>query len=170
MKKQHIFTGFLLIGIGTFFLLRQFSIPFLHHVYSWPTLVMLIGLIYLFYSYLSKDHKYILPGVILLGLGVHFYGRMYYSFWAEHWAVYPLIIGAAFLIRFTKTKSGLLPGVILITTAMFGAFSPQHFIFFSWLEKTVNFFESYWSILIIATGFSILNKNKRRGRQNRMTS
>lgn len=167
MKKQQLFTGFLLIGIGSFFLLRQLSIPFIHHIYSWPTLIMLIGLVYLLYSYFSKDYKHLLPGAILLGIGVHFYGRMYYSFWIEHWAVYPFIVGTAFLLRFFKTRKGIVPGIVLTAIALFGAFSKTNYFWFNWLEGVVSFLENYWPILVIGAGIFNLYATRRVQKQKR---
>lgn len=66
--------AFLLIGIGLFFLLRELRLPILTDFYSWPTLLILIGTAFLIYAFSSRDFKNLFPGVILLGLGIHFHG------------------------------------------------------------------------------------------------
>ncbi|QTM99987.1 hypothetical protein ERJ70_12200 [Sediminibacillus dalangtanensis] len=160
MKKQNIFTGFLLIGIGCYFFLQQFQIPFFTDFYSWPTLLMIIGIVFLFHSYFSKEYKNLFPGTILLGLGLHFFGLRHYGFWIDHWGVYPLIIGIAFLIRFQKTKSGLLPGLLLLGIALFAIYSINKPGWFNWINETASLLESFWPLLLIAIGGYLIYRKK----------
>ena len=99
MKKQNALFAYILIGIGVFFLLRELKLPIFTDFYSWQTLLIVIGLAILIHSYRSHSYENILAGGIILGIGIHLHGRANYAFWIDHWAVYLLIIGAAFLLR-----------------------------------------------------------------------
>lgn len=153
MRKQNTFIAYLLIGIGLFFLLKQFNIPLLNNFYSWPTLLIIVGGALLFHSYTVKEHQNILGGAIVLGIGIHFHGLENYSIWISDWAVYPLIVGIAFFLQFLQTKRGFVPSVILIGISSFFLFASQ---MPAWFGKV----ESYWPIILIVFGFLLLKKGK----------
>lgn len=160
MKKQHLFTGYLLIGIGIFFLLRQFKIPIITDFYSWPTFLIIIGLAFLIYSFKVKDYDQLFTGTFLLGLGIHFHGLKYYSFWIDHWAMYLLIIGIALFIRFLKTKKGFLQSVIISGIAlimMYSSFIPESF---AWVNQIFYYVEKYWPVALIIIGLYFLRRKK----------
>lgn len=157
MKKQHQFAGYLLIGIGLYFLMRQFKIPIFTDFYSWPTLLIIIGIALVVHSYSTRDYNNLFSGTILLGLGIHFHGLNHYTFWINHWAVYPLIVGIAFLVRFFKTKRGLFLGLFLIIISLIMIYSvklPNGF------AVVLDYIESYWPIVLIIIGIYYLTKKK----------
>ncbi|WP_079530428.1 LiaI-LiaF-like domain-containing protein [Halobacillus hunanensis] len=160
MKNTDSFAGFLLIGLGLYFLLRQFNIPFLNPFYSWPTILMIIGVAFLLHSYIAHDFANIFTGVLLLGLGVHFHGQAHYSFWIDHWGVYPFIIGIALLLRSFKTKSGLLPGLILMAIAIFALVTTSNPIWFRVINILFDWIESFWPIVLIGFGAYLIYKKR----------
>src|SRR5699024_1106171 len=107
MEKQNTFVGYLLIGIGVFFLFKHLKIPIVTDFYSWPTLLMMIGILFLIQSSKTKHSNYLFTGTLLLGLGIHFHGVKHYSFWIDHWAVYVFLVGIAYIVQSLKTKKGL---------------------------------------------------------------
>ena len=155
-----MFIGFLLIGVGVYFLLRQLRFPILTDFYSWPTLLMIIGIAFLLYSYISNDYKNLFSGVLLLGIGLHFHGLNNYRFWIDHWGVYPLIVSLAFLIRYPKTKSGLFPGLILLVISLFAIFASNKPTWFNWINEIVEFLNQFWPIVLIGIGVFLLWKKK----------
>ncbi|ASK63049.1 hypothetical protein CFK37_13295 [Virgibacillus phasianinus] len=160
MKKQHAFAGYLLIGIGLYFLLSKLKLPIITDFYSWPTLLIIIGLAFLIHSYKTKDYQHLLGGTIILGLGIHFHGINHYSFWIDHWGVYPLIIGIAFIVRFLKTKEGFLPGLILIVLSLIVIFSVNLPPYLNWIYQILEFVEQFWPIVLIILGVYYLKKKK----------
>ena len=158
VKKQHSLLAYLLIGIGIYFLLRELKIPILTNFYSWQTLLIIIGLALLIHGYSSKYYQNLLAGTIVLGIGIHLHGVQHYSFWIDHWAVYILIVGIAFLVRFIKTKKGLFTGLILITLAVFLIFSVNLPIYFDWLYTVIDLLERFWPVLLIIIGFFLLKR------------
>ncbi|HEY4601152.1 MAG TPA: DUF5668 domain-containing protein [Cerasibacillus sp.] len=160
MKKQHLFTSYLLIGIGVFFLLRQLKVPIFTDFYSWPTFLIIIGFAFLIYSFKAKEYGQLFTGTFLLGLGIHFHGVKHYDFWIDHWAMYVLILGIAFFVRFLKTKEGLLQSVILSGFALFMIYSNAIPLQFPWMNDAFHLLETYWPVALIITGLLLLLRHK----------
>ncbi|WP_217586871.1 LiaI-LiaF-like domain-containing protein [Lentibacillus saliphilus] len=158
MKKQHTFTAYLLIGIGTYFLLRQLKIPIFTDFYSWPTLLIIIGLAFLIHAIQSRQHQNLFTGSFLMGIGIHFHGLEHYPFWPDHWAMYTLIVGIAFFIRYMRTKRGLLPAGILIGFSLLFIFSVDIPKQLSWVYDIVSFLERFWPVALIILGIYFLKK------------
>src|SRR5699024_11948854 len=113
IKKQNSFIAYLLIGIGTYFLIKQLDLALFVNFYSWPTILIIIGVVFLIHSYSTHEYEHIFTGVLLLGLGIHFHGVDNYDFWIDLWSMYTLFSGIAFIIRYLQTHRSLIPGLIL---------------------------------------------------------
>ncbi|GGA86031.1 hypothetical protein GCM10008025_31240 [Ornithinibacillus halotolerans] len=158
MKNKNKLTAYLLIGIGLYFLLRQLKLPIFTDFYSWPTILIIIGVTLLIYSFKAKEYNHLLGGTILFGIGIHFHGIKYYNFWIDHWAVYPLIVGVGFIVRYIKTKQGLLPGLILVAIACVFIFSINMPEWLNWVYDVFDVIQLYWPILLIIFGIYLLKK------------
>lgn len=156
MKKQHAFTAYILIGLGIYFLILQLNLELFRSFYSWPTFLIIIGIAFLLHSYSAREYQHIFTGTLLLGLGIHFHGLENYSFWFDHWSAYALIVGVAFLVRFTKTKRGLLPAAILIGIALLMIFSVSLPEWFKWINDIAVFIETFWPVALIVLGVYFL--------------
>lgn len=156
MKKQSIFPGILLIGIGLYFLLEQLQFTALQQFYSWPTLLMIIGVAFLAQAYSGRDYQNIIPGFILLGIGTHFHLLNFMPNWPDHWAVYTVIIGIAFLLRYQQTKSGLMPALLLIVISIIALFYHKVSGWLGWIGSIVQIVEDYWAVGLILAGVYIL--------------
>lgn len=156
MKKQSVFPGIVLIGIGLYFLLDQLHFTALQAFYSWPTLLVIIGVAFLAQAYTSRDYQNILPGVILTGIGVHFHLISLLDIWPDHWAMFTLIIGVAFLLRYQQTKTGLLPGLLLLVLSIVTLFYQEVVGWLSWVGSVVQLVEKYWPVVLIAAGVYLL--------------
>ncbi|MCT8137483.1 hypothetical protein H1D32_06845 [Anaerobacillus sp. CMMVII] len=104
MKRQGIFPGVLLVSVGLIFLLQNYGIPFVNYIFSWPSILVIIGLAFLFQAYIGKDYHSIFTGVLLVGLGIHFHGLQLFSFWPDHWAMFTLIISVSFCFVIVRQK------------------------------------------------------------------
>ncbi|MDY0408593.1 hypothetical protein [Paracerasibacillus soli] len=96
----------------------------------------------------------------MIGLGVHFHGLEHYSFWIDHWAAYPLIVGIALFLRALKTKRGFFISIILIGISLLMIFTIQIPEWFQWIYTVLGFLEQYWPIVLILIGAYILIKRK----------
>ncbi|WP_077327260.1 LiaI-LiaF-like domain-containing protein [Virgibacillus siamensis] len=160
MKKQNTFAAYILIGVGIYFLLRKLQIPIITDFYSWPTLLIIIGIALLIYSYTARDYQHLFSGTVVLGIGIHFHGLEHYGFWIDHWAVYLLIVGIAFIVRAIRTKKGFMMGLLLIGLAILFIFSFKLPGLFDWVYDATDFFENFWPLLLIVIGIIWLKKKK----------
>lgn len=158
LRKQHFLTAYFLIGIGIYFLLQHLNLSFFQSFYGWPTILMIIGLSFLLHSYTTKEHQSLFVGVILFGFGLHFHGLKTYDFWYDHWSIYTLIVGIAFLLRFFKTKSGFITAIILIGISILMIFSISLPEWFNGIFGVVEFIETFWPVVLIVIGVLLLRK------------
>ncbi|WP_369693658.1 DUF5668 domain-containing protein [Lentibacillus sp. CBA3610] len=160
LKRQHSFAAYILIGIGVYFLLRELKIPIITDFYSWPTLLIIIGIALLIHSYTSKDYQHLLSGTIVLGLGIHFHGLNHYTFWIDHWAVYPLIVGIAVIVRSLRTKHGLFTGILISAISILLIFSIRLPAAFDWVYDLTALLERFWPLILIGIGIYWLKKKR----------
>ncbi|UUI38247.1 LiaF transmembrane domain-containing protein [Oceanobacillus oncorhynchi] len=158
MKRKHSLLAYLCIGIGIFLLLRELRIPFFVDLYSWQSFLIVIGIGIIIHSYTTKTYQNLFIGTLLFGIGIHLHGIKHYSFWIDDWSVYFIIIGLAFIIRYTKTKKGFFLGLFSILLGLLFLFSEQLSIYTSWLEPIVSLLERFWPILLILLGMFMLKR------------
>lgn len=127
--RRGLTLGVVLFLLGAFFLLSrtfQFSGP--------GVTLMLIGTIFLVLSAIRGFRGPLLPACILLGLGAGFLLRSSLERLLPGWATIVLGLGAGFLLvaildRLSghggRRPSPLVPGVILLAVALFGALTQQ---------------------------------------------
>jgi membrane-bound ClpP family serine protease len=159
-RKHNSFAAYILIGVGVYFLVRQLDMPAFAMLDSWPVLVIIIGVALLLHSYTAGDYQHLFSGTIVLGIGVHFYGLEHFDFWIDHWAMYLLIIGIAFIIRFLRTKKGWLPGILFTGLALITIFSDQMPLPAGLADDITAMIEKFWPVLFIVTGIILLKKKK----------
>ncbi|WP_088103731.1 LiaI-LiaF-like domain-containing protein [Halalkalibacter urbisdiaboli] len=158
MRRQSIYPGFMLIGIGGYFLLQAYPLPFSKQLLTWPTLFLLIGIALLFQAYTRRDYSLLLPGWLLFGLGIHFHGRHLLNTWPSHWAVFTFILGCSFLLLYLKTKKeGLVLGLIFVFISLIMFTSLNPFLYF---QKISSFLGNLWPLLFIAIGIFFMTKHK----------
>lgn len=158
MKNNKKFVGVLLIGIGLYFILQQYNIPFLSQFGTWPTILIVIGIALLFNGYFNRSNDSLFPGVILLGLGFHFHALHHIDRWIDHWGMYTLIVGLAFLIKAQKGKQGILPGILLILISFVALTSIAMPGWFYWFDYLFSFIERFWPFILIITGSYLMIK------------
>ncbi|TCP32219.1 hypothetical protein EV207_101197 [Scopulibacillus darangshiensis] len=159
MKKQNLFIGVIIIGIGLLFLFDQWQIPFLQELNYWPMFLVIVGLAFLIQSLFSKDKNNIFPGVILLGLGIHFYFRAFIPIWPDSWAVYTLIIGVAFLaLHFGAKKKGLFTGTVLCLLSLLVLLAEMSSMVFHRYLPSIT---QLWPVALILVGLYFLFGKKK---------
>src|SRR5699024_9818889 len=102
----------------------------------------------------------LVSGTVVLVLGVYIQGLLNYPFLIDHWAMYPLVIGISFIVRFLRTKNGLLPGILLIGISLLMIFSENVPEWLDWIYIVIDFLEKFWAIAIILLGILLLNNKK----------
>ncbi|WP_347549396.1 DUF5668 domain-containing protein [Pseudalkalibacillus hwajinpoensis] len=158
MKRQSVFPGVLFIGIGLFYLIQTLNLPFSAQITNWQIILILIGIAMIIQGLIAKEGHMLFPGTLLLGLGLHLYFINKLSIWPDTWGMYALILGAAYLITYYKTKkTGLVPGLILLAIAIIELLYTGLEI---WLASTFSFIGEFWPIVFIVLGIYLVTKKK----------
>lgn len=160
MKKNSFLPGLLLLFFGLYFLLQQLNIVLWEGMYSWSTLLVITGVALLLQAYKQNDHPNILPGFILVGIGLHFQLKDTVDAWPDHFAVFILIIGAGFILRSQKTKGGMFEGVLLCILASFFLFYDSFMEMLGVVETGVASLHTFWPVLLILIGAFFVFKKK----------
>ncbi|WP_270179481.1 LiaI-LiaF-like domain-containing protein [Alkalihalobacillus sp. CinArs1] len=158
MKRQSVFPGVLFIGIGLYFLVQTLSLPISEQITSWQIILILIGVAMIIQGLISKEGALLFPGVLILGLGVHFYFVNKLALWPNTWGMYSLILSVAYLATYYKTKkSGLIPGLLLLALSIIELLYTG---FQLWLASTFSFVGQFWPLALILIGVYLVVKKK----------
>ncbi|WML45574.1 LiaI-LiaF-like domain-containing protein [Neobacillus sp. PS3-40] len=161
MKNQQIFPGIILIGFGAYFFLQQSGITIFEQFYTWPTLLIIVGIAFLGQGYIAKDYEAILPGVILLGFGVHFHIIGHLAIWPNQIGTFIFIIALGFFLRYQKTHTGLFQAMLFLILALLSLFYNKIASYLGLLENSVSIVWKFWPIILIVFGIYFLFKKKK---------
>jgi hypothetical protein len=156
LKNLRIFPGIILIGFGIFFFWQQTNISLFAEFMTWPTLLMIVGVAFLYQGYGGKDYESILPGVLLTGFGFHFHVMNRLSIWPDTIGAFILIIALGFLLRYQKVGNGLFQGILFLALAGLLLFSDQIMGWFGLLENKIASVATLWPIALILIGVYLL--------------
>ncbi|WP_102274383.1 LiaI-LiaF-like domain-containing protein [Cytobacillus massiliigabonensis] len=152
MKNQRFFPGIILIGFGAYFYLEQSNIPVLQPYFTWPSLLIIIGVAFLFQGYGAKEYYAILPGVILTGFGLHFHVVNRLELWPDHIGVFILILALGLLLQQQKTGSGLFQGLLFLLLSILLLFYDRVIVWLGLLENGVSNVWKFWPVILILIG------------------
>ncbi len=162
MKKISLLPVIILLGIGIFYSIQKLNIHLFEGQSSWQFLLMILGLAFLISGHLEQDATAILPGLILVGVGAHFYFYEKLPSWPDHSASFLFIISIGLILTAIKTKSGYPQGMILLAIGLFLHFFPTIMASLTIVENGVNLIETYWPLLfVLISGFLLVAKRKK---------
>ncbi|WP_240374687.1 LiaI-LiaF-like domain-containing protein [Bacillus piscicola] len=119
MKKQSVFYGIILIGIGLLFLAETWQIALTEWWLEWPTILLIIGIAFLMTAIRGRLPIAFLPGVLFLLFGVQLHFVNLIPGWPNHLGMYALILGASLFLDYIKNRSsGWFSGLLLILTGV----------------------------------------------------
>ncbi len=150
-KKPGIAGGVILILLGLFFLAREIF-PQVFQFWSWPFIIIGVGLVFILWAIFSGIGGLAIPGTILSGLGTLFYFQAQtnnWSSWSFAWALIPGFVGLGIILSGLidrHFKGNLMPGLtlILISAILFFAFGSAF-----GLEYRIT---RYWPALLVILG------------------
>ncbi len=156
MKSHNLFSGVILIGFGLYYLMERFNIALLQDLHTWPTLLCITGIAFFVQAYKAKHYDSILPGVIFFGFGVHFHVITTYHLWSNNIGVFILIISLGLLLQSNKTRSGYLPGIVLLFVSLFLLFNDKLLEILGFVQTEIISTFSLWAIILIGLGSILL--------------
>ncbi|CAM3933388.1 LiaI-LiaF-like domain-containing protein [Lederbergia lenta] len=118
MKKKSLLSGVILFGFGIYFLLQQYHFTLISELYTWPTLLVIIGVGFLVQAYAGKAYEAIVPGVVITGIGVHFHITNKLAIWPDHTGIFLLVIALGLLLTYVKTGVGVVQGILFLLAAI----------------------------------------------------
>ena len=158
-RRSRIGAGIVLIVLGAVFLVVQLTpdLPRWFHVaYSWPLIVVGVGVFLLLLGLLTGEPDMAVPACVVGGIG----GLLYWQnatgnwvSWSYAWTLIPGFVGVGILLSGLlggRTKKSVREGsqlivVSLVLFAIFGSFF-----------GALGFMGRYWPLLIIGLGLLLL--------------
>lgn len=160
MKTTRTFPGIILLGLGLYFMLQRAQIELFPGFFDWPTILCLIGIAFLVPAYAGGDTQSILPGVLLLGIGLHFHFVNVLDIWPNNIGIFILFVSLGLILKARKTNTGLLPGILLFIISLITIYY-DHIM--SWLQITNTGIADpgkYWPFVLLAIGIYFLISKK----------
>lgn len=152
MKKQNLFPSMVLIGFGLYFFLQQAGVQFGFPVFTWPTVLLIVGIALLIQAYSSKDFEMIVPAILFLGLGVHFHVIQNTNIQLDHIGVIILFISLGYFLVYQKTKKGLFYFWLFLVLALIQLFYDKFIQWIGVIEGKELNFTSLWPIVLVIVG------------------
>jgi hypothetical protein len=154
-RRSSLAVGLMLILIGAWLLVTQF-VPGLQITFTWPWILIGVGLFLLVIGTLTGAPGMAVPACIVAGLGGLFYWQDAtgnWESWSYVWALIPGFVGVGVVLSNLlegKFSQGIRDGgsLILISLALFLVFGS----FFGGL----NVLGPYWPVLLILLGLWLL--------------
>jgi hypothetical protein len=149
-RRSGVAVGIVLILIGAWMLLVQF-VPALRGWFSWPTIIIGVGLLLFVLGVFLGEHEMAIPGCIVGGVGGILYwqnatGR--WESWSYVWALIPGFAGIGTVIsgllgRDTEQVRGGL-WTMLVSAVLF--------VIFGSVFGAIGVLGQYWPVLLIVVG------------------
>jgi hypothetical protein len=145
-----------------YFLLQQLGVTIFPQLFTWPTLMIIVGIAFLGQGYMARDFEAILPGVIMTGFGLHFHLVDHISFWPHNTiGMLILIISLGFFLRFQKTNHGLFHAFLFLILSVLLLFYDKIATYFDLLQNGMSIIWKFWPALLIVIGFYFILRKKK---------
>lgn len=141
-----------MLGFGIYFLLQQYNLISLANFFTWPTLFIICGLGFLAKGYIGKVYDFILPGVILTGLGIHYHVAANLDAWPNDAGILLLLISLGILLKYVKTGTEFLQGILFLSLSLLLLFVENFIYLLNINENTVNLISYAWPFIFVIFG------------------
>lgn len=162
-KRSSIVGGLIMILVGAFFLLLQFSPTLAGQIdftRQWPLFIMGLGIFFLLSALLGTPPLAI-PGSVMTGLGVILYYQNATGDWASWsyiWTLIPGFVGIGTIVMGIlgrKGKHNMREGLRLITVSL------VMFVVFWAFFHGLGMIGRFWPVLLIMVGVWLLTQRRR---------
>jgi len=161
-KRSGMAVGAVLIIVGAWLLIVQF-IPALRGWFSWPTIIIAVGLLLFLLGLFLGEYEMAIPGCIVGGIGgILFWQNTTgnWESWSYIWALIPGFAGTGTLIAgLSRRDGGQVRGglwTMLVSAVLF--------LVFGSLFGAIGVLGQYWPVLLIVLGlFALVQGLTKRG-------
>lgn len=153
-RRSGVAVGIVLVLLGLWFLMVQF-VPFLQGWFSWPMIVIGVGLLLGLIGITNGEAGMAVPACIVAGIG----GLLLYQnrtgnweSWAYVWTLIPGFVGVGTVILGVLVRNGeqVKGGVwLLVISALL-------YVAFASFFGALGLLGQYWPVLLIVLGFVLL--------------
>jgi hypothetical protein len=160
--RSGMVVGVVLVIIGAWLLVVQF-IPALRGWFSWPTIIVAVGLLLFLLGLFLGEYEMAIPGCVVGGVGAILYWQNVtgnWESWSYVWTLIPGFAGVGTLLAgLLKRDGGQIRGglwTMLVSAVLFLAFGS--------LFGVIGALGKYWPVLLIVLGiFALIQGLFRRG-------
>jgi hypothetical protein len=153
-RRSGVAVGAVLIIIGAWLLLVQ-VVPGLRGWFSWPTIIIGVGLLLLVLGMFLGEYEMAIPGCIVGGVGGILYWQNLtgnWESWSYVWALIPGFAGTGTVIAGLLSRDGGQVRGGLWTMLV----SAVLFVIFGSLFGAIGVLGQYWPVLLIVLGLAAL--------------
>ena len=153
-RRSGVAVGIVLVLLGLWFLVVQF-VPFLQGWFSWPMIVIGVGLLLGLIGIANGEAGMAIPACIVAGIGgllLYQNGTGNWESWAYAWTLIPGFVGVGTLISGVLGRDGeqVKGGVwLLVISALL-------YVAFASFFGALGLLGRYWPVLLILLGFVLL--------------
>ncbi|PRO64923.1 LiaF transmembrane domain-containing protein [Alkalicoccus urumqiensis] len=154
MKQRYMLPGGLLLLTGLYFLaLKMNALDIVPGVLTaWPVIPAGVGILLLLEGFSRKDEQRMFAGTLLTGMGAAFYGAYELGLWQISAPLMLLVIGAAFLVKYSAgRREGLGTALLLLALGALPLLLPV-----SVLSLSGNAWLSWWPVIPVVLGLYFL--------------
>lgn len=156
MKQRKHYFAYLLIAVGFYFFITQFNHPLIDWLHSWPVLLIGIGL-WLTISHIKDSNRsFLFEGLVVVLVGIHFYGLLHLSNWPNDWSIFPFIFGLALFLAFVSSKKHLFLSLALILLSVLFFYVDQLPNWVPLLRTIEVEIQAHWPVIIIMVGILLV--------------
>lgn len=152
MKKTSILLPGLLLAASLFAWLQSGQVHLFANQGEWPVLLMLLGAVLLYQGKKEAAGPHVLIGLLLFGIGLHFFAKPELSWWPGDFEMILFVFG--FSLFAAARKEYVYEAAAMIGFSLFLYFFKQ---ITTWLESVhipTEHFKTYWPYVFI--GISLL--------------
>ena len=158
-QKSSIIPGVLLVIIGLWLFIRQFSFFQFYWDKLYPVFLVLLGLLLIAEFWWHKQSGIVFWGVIAFVVGIFYILRNFelipYFYADEYWPIFLIAMGIGFVALFLinlKDWGILIPACLFLFFGIGFLFHTLDYSYWGWIE----FLNHYWPVVFILIGIVLI--------------
>lgn len=160
MTTQKYFVSTTLILLGIYYLFLMLEWTSVSELSTWAVTIMIFGIAFISQANKGKQADLYLPGLLLLGMGLYYSFDWLFNIWPSEISAIITGTGIALLFHSFHKGGSYLVGVLTTFVGILITFQEKFVVVQSLFDKSVDFLNTFWPLIIIAAGVYILMRKK----------